>query len=575
AFQEYGHFLETLYKTKAKRQQLQTQDVSLNYIGYWTDNGAYYYYHTETTTNNNSKTYQDTLIDVQKYSESVRLPYGYIQIDSWWYYKGFQDSVKTWEARPDVFPNGIGFLHRKTGLPIVAHNRYWGRDTSYAKKNNGSFTFIVERILSLPDDEMFWPNLFRTSKKWGLAVYEQDWLDIQTLGLAALQTDLYLGERWMTRMGGAAQDQNLTMQLCMSLPRHALTSVTLPAITQARVSQDYHLEPEQWRIGISSMLASAIGLAPYKDTFWSTHQQTGNPRYPDIREPYPALEALISTLSAGPVGPGDQINNSDVELIMRCCDGNGRLLKPSRPATAIDKQIIKAAIPSADGPVGEVWTSYTTIVSDRPRDFGILMATNLSSPYTVRNSDTGFPDSLRSALVFPFGLPEMWQPFDDDHPLVLDNCTREDFCLYLFSARETGLNGTDIVIFGEISKWVPMSPERVTNIVHAEINMRVGIRGKPGETVTMAFLVNNSTRRSSCQIDTSGTAMLDALYGCSPSGATSHQPYGPTSDSTSHSLSTKHLSSGQPTSYGPTSDQTTPHSLASVLYKHYSLWLLI
>lgn len=51
---------------------------------------------------------------------------------------------------------------------------------------------------------------------------------------------------------------------------------------QARVSQDYHLEPEQWRIGISSILASALLLAPSKDTFWTTVRQTGNPLYPGI-----------------------------------------------------------------------------------------------------------------------------------------------------------------------------------------------------------------------------------------------------------------------------------------------------
>lgn len=49
---------------------------------------------------------------------------------------------------------------------------------------------------------------------------------------------------------------------------------------QARVSQDYHLEPEQWRIGISSILASALNLAPSKDTFWTTERQPGNPLYP-------------------------------------------------------------------------------------------------------------------------------------------------------------------------------------------------------------------------------------------------------------------------------------------------------
>lgn len=545
AFSEYGRFLELLYKTKERRKHYQSQDVSLSYLGYWTDNGAYYYYHTEANADGTNKTFQNTLIDVQTYSESVNLPYGYMQIDSWWYYKGFQNSVKTWEARQDIFPNGISFLNKKTGLPLVAHNRYWGRDTTYAKQNNGNFTFVVERILALPDDESFWPTLFRNSKSWGLSVYEQDWLDIQTLGLAALQTDLFLGERWMRSMGEAAEQLNLTIQLCMSLPRHALMSYTLPAITQARVSQDYHLEPEQWRIGMSSILASALNLAPSKDTFWTTERQPGNPLYPDTREPYPLLEALVATLSTGPVGPGDKINDTDVLLMMMSCDGNGRLLKPSHPATAIDKQIIKAAIPSSSGPDGEVWTSYTTIVSDRPRDFGILMAANLSSPYTVKFSDTGFPDSLKSSLVFPFGSPERWQQFDDDHPLVLSNCTQDVFCLYYFSAPETGLNGTSITIFGETVKWVPISPGRVTNIVHAEINMRVGIRGKPGEEVTMVFLINNLVRYSTCKISTSGTAILDAKYGCFPNHPTSSQPtsVAPTSLTTNYSMTTEMIQS--------------------------------
>lgn len=58
-------------------------------------------------------------------------------------------------------------------------------------------------------------------------------------------------------------------------------------------------------------------------------------------EPHPELEALVATLSTGPVGPGDKINGTNVNLLMRCCDGNGRLLKPSFPAVAIDRQIVK------------------------------------------------------------------------------------------------------------------------------------------------------------------------------------------------------------------------------------------
>lgn len=33
---------------------------------------------------------------------------------------------------PSVFPNGIEAVVKKTGWPIVAHNRYWSNDTDYA-----------------------------------------------------------------------------------------------------------------------------------------------------------------------------------------------------------------------------------------------------------------------------------------------------------------------------------------------------------------------------------------------------------------------------------------------------------
>ena len=40
----------------------------------------------------------------------------------------------------------------------------------------------------------------------------------------------------------------------------------------------------------------------------------------DKKEPHPALEAAVASLTAGPVGPGDMINYTDVELLMRLCN---------------------------------------------------------------------------------------------------------------------------------------------------------------------------------------------------------------------------------------------------------------
>lgn len=59
----------------------------------------------------------------------------------------------------------------------------------------------------------------------------------------------------------------------------------------------------------------------------------------DKSEPNSVLQSVVATLSTGPVGPGDKINHSDVKLIMKSCNADGLLLKPSRPAFAIDAQI--------------------------------------------------------------------------------------------------------------------------------------------------------------------------------------------------------------------------------------------
>ena len=52
---------------------------------------------------------------------------------------------------------------------------------------------------------------------------------------------------------------------------------------QARASGDYQptsdkalCGTEQWKIGITSLFADAMGIAPFKDTFWTTTNQSGN-----------------------------------------------------------------------------------------------------------------------------------------------------------------------------------------------------------------------------------------------------------------------------------------------------------
>jgi hypothetical protein len=46
--------------------------------------------------------YEQTLLAVRRYADEVGLPYRYVLLDSWWYYRGSNDGVSDWTARPDV-----------------------------------------------------------------------------------------------------------------------------------------------------------------------------------------------------------------------------------------------------------------------------------------------------------------------------------------------------------------------------------------------------------------------------------------------------------------------------------------
>ena len=116
----------------------------------------------------------------------------YWLLDSWWYYQGKGQGVKKWEARPEVFPHGMQKLFADTAMPVQAHNRfvwvmemvmemvmvamvmlyrYWSTDNVYTEK----YKFSMGSQTGLPEQRVFWDDLFSNALQWGLRVYEQDW----------------------------------------------------------------------------------------------------------------------------------------------------------------------------------------------------------------------------------------------------------------------------------------------------------------------------------------------------------------------------------------------------------------
>ena len=105
-------------------------------------------------------------------------------------------------------------------------------------------------------------------------------------------------------MSEGASQNNIFIKYCMSLPRELLTSVQTEAVNAARVSGDYRLSRDNWRIGLSSYLATALGLAPFKDSFWSSRTNEGHPFYYDCMigesEQDPNLPWTVSYRYDGP-----------------------------------------------------------------------------------------------------------------------------------------------------------------------------------------------------------------------------------------------------------------------------------
>ncbi len=461
-------------------------DVGLKYLGYWTDNGAYYYYQTEKGMN-----YADTLLAVKKDADAKGIPFGYVQLDSWWYPKArtnnllnaFRGGSLLWEPIPELFPEGLPAFQQALGLPLEAHNRWYNQDSPYCRRYQCVYGTGGKRP-ALPIDPKFWDEIMDNAVKYGVQVYEQDWLVTQMNMIPWLRSGLHNAESWFDAMADAASARGLTMQLCMASPEFFLQQVKHDNVTQVRCSDDYQagvLKDYYWRnFHTTSMFASAVGLWPFKDNFQSAPGQR------TVRsEKWPLEEALISVLSAGLVGPSDRIGHADPALLMRTCRKDGVLLKPDRPATPIDLMFLDTKKPwivttGSKHDTGE--TVYLAAFNLRPssmRDPSVALSDlGLSGKYVIYNWRTRELDL--GADRINFGR----MPKNDGFYYVL--------CPML---------GNGMAVIGETDKFVTLSAQRFPRIVYQNGVIVIDVAGVPGEEVKVSvYLPCPPHKVSGCMI---------------------------------------------------------------------------
>lgn len=457
-------------------------DVGLAYLGYWTDNGAYYYYKTEPGMN-----YEDTLLAVKADADRLGVPFGYFQVDSWWYFKsegkrigiGFFDWVKNlmgggvirWEARPDLFPSGLGGFQKKLDLPLIAHNRWYDRNNDY-RQDYQFVDGVGDRNPAFPIEDRFWEMILENAKSWGVQVYEQDWLVTQWNFIPYLRESIDAGEKWLNAISRSAEKRGMTIQYCMANPGIFMQAVKYPNITQVRPSGDYLAGAPKQLYWIpftkTSMLAWAVGLYPWKDVFLSSQGQRA------LRdESRPEEETLISVLSAAMVGPGDRIGFINKDLLMRTCRLDGLLLKPDLPAMPIDKMFVENS-------------ALYTIITETATGLGTYyyVAGFNIFPQKFRERELSFQDlgiQAGNYLVYDWNSGIL-QPEKNKivYPKKLDMYRSAYYVLVPDSGKTPAL-------IGERQKFVMVSKARFPELAVKDSTLRLSIAGVLKEELELLF----------------------------------------------------------------------------------------
>ena len=462
-------------------------DNGLSYLGYWTDNGAYYYYQTEPGLNE-----ADTLLAVKDDADARGIPYGYFQLDSWWYFKTpgllSPGGLIRWEPQPQMFPDGLTAFQEQLGLPLVAHNRWFAIENDYVD----DYEFVFDTEMALPVKRDLFDHFIDDAVAWGIETYEQDWLMAQFFGLAYLRNHVAHAEDWMAHINDAAAARGLTVQLCMAGGAHLMDAVDRGAVTTARTSIDYRRDISKesyWpQFHTVNLLAAALGVWPFKDNF---HSSEGSGE----------AEALISSLSAGMVGAGDRLGLAEVDLLHRTCRDDGLLLKPDRPATPLDAMFLPHQRPYltstySDRPGLGRWTylaAYLLAREHPERTLLDVLWAYISYGGRYVGSMFVFPDAVtdwRVNLTQDLGLDESTVLYNwrTGKARVVEGSFEMRPIAHLYDYAYFILapildNG--LALIGETGKYVTLADRRFTAITVEPDALRLTVAGVPSEQVTL------------------------------------------------------------------------------------------
>jgi hypothetical protein len=359
----------------------------VSHLSYWTDNGAAYWYRTEP-----GRTIGDSIATTVEQLHEMGVPVRAVELDSWAYPHetlrpiaeiGYPEEVPpagmtTWTPRADAYgdddPDGgfAVFRDRLGNPPLVIHSRHIDPSSPYVAEGE----WWIDDLAAHPKDPEFFRRWFDDAARWGLCAIEQDWMLMYWFGVRALRAAPGRAAEWQRALDRHAGDTGLGLIWCMATPADFVLAASLPNVVAIRTSDDYRFAPDPaflwtWYLTVNRV-AGALGLRAFKDVFFSG--PAGDD--PIDGDAHPEIEALLSALSAGPVGIGDRLGRTDPTVVLRTCDADGRLRHVDRPVGLIDDCLYGApargerlawATTTATDARGDVWTYVVAINTSTER----------------------------------------------------------------------------------------------------------------------------------------------------------------------------------------------------------------
>lgn len=443
-------------------------DPILRSIGVLTDNaGGHYYYNYEYA---EGLSYEDSLVRFIARSRQAGLPFGYLQLDSWWYPKsswnphepvsGIKNAalpaqpwnhyggMLEWRADPGVFPKGIAAFHERVKLPFLAHNRFIDKDSPYHRR------FAISGLAAV--DRGYWNELASYAADSSIATYLQDWLDAIYKFSPELHSVPGKGLAFLDGMASAMAARGITMQYCMEYPLHLLQGAKYPNLTTIRAAGD-GLTRSRWaQLAFNARLIREVGAWPATDVMPSAD----------------TAAMLFATLSGGPVGVGDSFEQLDRANIFKVARGDGEIVKPDEPLTPLARSYLSQARKSGEPIIAATFTrhqdhrtAYLLAFAETPRGTGAAFAVRpaelgLAGPVVV------YDPASRSLAMLKAGEPILGKLAgpDDDAYRIVAPVTR-----------------SGIAVLGDLDQFVPMGRKRIAAYRDTAGGVRLDIAVAPRE----------------------------------------------------------------------------------------------